>query len=142
MSIRIAYPYDPEELEARNPPFVQDLIDLKIHGYTESVTEIIKMIADLKLNGKDCRFLKQLRNYPILELKAHSRGGQKGGARAYLFRQYETFFICRAEWKPDNEPSPDCLEDTAFMLLAFKQRRALFPNRMKNPPKFEKEQIP
>ena len=56
MSIRIAYPYDPEELEARNPPFVQDLIDLKVHGYTESVMEIIKMIADLKLNSKTVGF--------------------------------------------------------------------------------------
>ena len=68
MPVRIAYPFDPDELETRNPPFVQDLIDLKLHDYHETVSEICKMIADLKQNGKDYHFLKQLKNYAILEV--------------------------------------------------------------------------
>ncbi len=139
MPVRIAYPFDPDELETRNSPFVQDLIDLKLHGYHETVSEICKMVADLKQNGKDCRFLKQLRNYAILELKSHSRGGQKGGARAYLFRIRENFLICRAEWKPDNEPSLECLEDTAYILKAFKEQRMVFPAHHKNPVMLKEE---
>ena len=140
VTVRIAYPFDPDDLEATNPPFVQDLIDLKLNGYTQTVAELCKMIADLKHNGVECRFLKQLRNYAMLELKSRSRGGQKGGARAYLFRIKQTFLICRAEWKPDNEPSLECLEDTAYILKAFKERRKVFPPQQKSPPLPEQEE--
>lgn len=57
------------------------MTDLKLNGYTQTVAELCKMIADLKLNDTECQFLKQLRNYAMLELKSHSRDGQKGGAR-------------------------------------------------------------
>jgi hypothetical protein len=132
---RIAYPYDPDDLETRNPPFVQDLITLKLRGYNETITEISKMIAALKEQGNDSGFLKKLKGTPILELKSHARGGQKGGARAYLFEgPDDTFLICRAEWKPDNDANQEMLEDTAYILLAFKNGRPVFPAHVRKRP--------
>jgi hypothetical protein len=107
---RIAYPYDPDHLDAPNPPLVQDLIDLKLRGYHESVREVIKMVAALKKEGSRSGFLKKLRGSPLFELKPSSRGGQKGGVRVYLFQGAteggeELFLLCRAEWKQGNEAS-------------------------------------
>ena len=124
----IAYPYDPDDLEARNPPFVQDLIDLKRHGYDQAITEISKMIAALKELGLECGFLKKMHSSPIHELKSHSRGGRKGGARAYLFRAPEDMFmICRAEWKSGNDPDEGLMADTAYLLEAFRNGEDVFP---------------
>ena len=95
---RIAYPFDPDDLRAKNPPFVQDLLELKRRGYSETIGEVSKMVAALKEQGNESGFLKKLKGTPISELKSHSRGGQKGGARVYLFEgPEETFFLCRAE---------------------------------------------
>lgn len=132
---RIAYPYDPDDLEAQNPPFVQDLIDLKQRGYHETIAEISKMVAALKEQGSESGFLKKLTGTPILELKSHSRGGQKGGARVYLFEGPEkTFFLCHAEWKQADTPSQLLLEDTAYILEAFKQGQSVFPPRVHKRP--------
>lgn len=140
MSSRIAYPYDPDDLEARNPPFVQDLIDLKRKGYDQAITEMSKMVAALKELGLECGFLKKMQGLPIFELKSHSRGGQKGGTRAYLFRAPEdTFMICRAEWKQGNQPDEERLEDTAYILEAFREGREVFPARVKRKVRYEQE---
>lgn len=138
--VRIAYPYDPDDLEAKNPPFVQDLVNLKRGGYVESIGEIIKMVAALKEQGLESGFLKKLKGTPISELKSHSRGGQKGGARVYLFAgarlegNVQVFFLCRAEWKPNDAANPEMLEDTAYILLALKNKRPIFPKRVKKRP--------
>ena len=129
---QIAYPYDPDQLDAPYPPFVQDLIDLRARGYHQAVREVIKMVAVLKEQGFACAFLKKLKGSPLLELKPHSRGGQKGGVRVYLFQgptaqNEESFMLCHAEWKQDNQVSEALLEDTAYILLAFKNGQAIFP---------------
>lgn len=129
---RIAYPYDPDNLDAPYPPLVQDLIELKLRGYHESVREAIKMVVALKNDGSKCSFLKKLKGSPLLELKPHSRGGQKGGVRIYLFQgpfihNEESFLLCRAEWKQNNEASESILEDTAYILMAFKNGDPVFP---------------
>jgi hypothetical protein len=72
-------------------------------------------------------------NSPLYELKTHSRGGQKGGARAYFFRNNNDFLICRAECKDSNQPDPELLESAAYILLAFKTGKPVFPTWMKNP---------
>ena len=136
---RIAYPYDPDELEAKHPPFVQDLLQLRTETQTQAILEISKMIAALKSLGLDCGFSKKLFNSPLFELKAHSRGGQKGGARAYFFRSDKTFLICHAESKKNTEPDMALLESAAYILIAFKEGRTIFPNWMKNPPTNTKE---
>lgn len=129
---RIAYPYDPDHLDAPYPPLVQDLIDLKLHGYHESVREVIKMVAALKKQGNRSGFLKKLQGSPLLELKPSSRGGQKGGVRVYLFQgmtedDEELFLLCRTEWKQGNEASEVLLADTAYILLAYKNGNPIFP---------------
>ena len=132
---RIVYPYDPDDLEAQNPPFVQDLIDLRLRGYHETITEISKMVAALKEQGNESGFLKKLKGTPILELKSHSRGGHKGGARVYLFEGPEqTYLLCRAEWKPGDAANQELLEDTAYILEAFKEGRAVFPPHVRKRP--------
>jgi hypothetical protein len=128
---RIAYPYDPDELEAKHPPFVQDLIAMQEANQLEALMEIGKMIAALKQLGLKCGFTKKMFNSPLYELKTHSRGGQKGGARAYLFRSNNNFLICRAECKISNEPDPELLESAAYILLTFKSGRPVFPVWMK-----------
>jgi hypothetical protein len=138
--VRIAYPYDPDDLEARNPPFVQDLVGLKRAGYVESVAEIIKMVAALKEQGHESGFLKKLKGTPISELKSHSRGGQRGGARVYPFEgarledNVHVYFLCRAEWKPDDAANTELLEDTAYILEAVRKQRPVFPPRVKRRP--------
>lgn len=92
------------------------------------------MVAALKQQGSRCAFLKKLKGSPLLELKPHSRGGQKGGVRVYLFQgptqnQEESFLLCRAEWKQGNEVNEVLLEDTAYILLAFKNYEVVFPKR-------------
>jgi hypothetical protein len=137
---RIAYPYDPDDLEAFHPPFVQDLIELKRQGHHDAVGEIIKMIAALKQLGLECGFTKKLHDSPLYELKTHMRGGRKGGARAYLFRApRDTFMICRAESKTGNDANEESLEDAAYILLAFKQGKPVFPNWLKKKVTHEKK---
>lgn len=137
---RIAYPFDPDDLQAKNPPFVQDLLELKRGGYVETISEISKMVAALKEQGNESGFLKKLRGTPISELKSHSRGGQKGGARVYLFEgvrsrdNIQVFFLCRAEWKPNDAPNQEMLEDTAYILAAVKDEKTVFPDRVKKRP--------
>ena len=130
---RIAYPYDPDELEAIHPPFVQDLIAMRQANQWQALMEISKMIAALKQLGLGCGFTKKMFDSPLYELKTHSRGGQKGGTRVYLFRSNNNFLICRAECKISNEPDPELLESAAYILLAFKTGRPIFPVWMKNP---------
>jgi hypothetical protein len=130
---RIAYPYEPDELDALHPPFVQDLLEIRDQNQRQALSEISKMIAALKSLGLDCGFTKKMFNSPLYELKTHSRGGQKGGARAYFFRSNNNFLICRAECKDSNQPDPELLESAALILLAFKTGKPVFPARMKNP---------
>lgn len=129
---RIVYPYDPDDLSASHPPFIQDLVELRYHGNHQAVDEIKKMVRALRQLGHRCGFVVKLKHSPILELKPHSRGGNKGGARAYLFEgPHDTFLICRAEWKQGDAPSRELLEDTAYILGAFKGGRPVFPERVR-----------
>jgi hypothetical protein len=130
---RIAYPYDPDELEVSHPPFVQDLLLIRQANQWQALQEIGKMVAALKNLGLKCGFTKKLFDSPLYELKTHSRGGEKGGARAYFFRSNDNFLICRAECKNGNEPDPELLESAAYILLAFKTGKPVFPMWMKNP---------
>jgi hypothetical protein len=48
MSVKIVYPFDPDHLDAEQPPFVEDLVELLGQGYQTALDEIVKMVADLK----------------------------------------------------------------------------------------------
>jgi hypothetical protein len=125
----IAYPFYPNKLGVQNPPLIEDLIELEANGHHDCVTQIINMIADLKINGTESRYLKKMRG-AFLELKTASRGGDKGGARVYLFKTAkETFYLCRAECKQGNEADAVLLYNTLEILQAFLNQQALFPKR-------------
>jgi hypothetical protein len=129
MVYSIAYPFDPDDLEAKHPPFIQDVLNLKLKGNHQAVEEIIKMVKALKELGLECGFVKKLKGLPLLELRSHSRGGNKGGVRVYFFQApNNTFMLCRAEWKQGNKADEILLEDSAYILLAFKQNRPVFPD--------------
>jgi hypothetical protein len=77
-------------------------------------------------------FCKKVKGFPLLELRSHSRGGNKGGTRVYFFQApNDTFMLCHAEWKQGDKANDALLEDTAYILLAFKQNRPVFPAWMK-----------
>lgn len=124
----IRYPYHPTNLQAENPPLITDLIELTSTGHHQCVIQIINMIADLHQNGTDSRYLKKMRG-PFLELKTASRGGDKGGARVYLFQAaIDTFFLCRAECKSGNDADALLLYFTLEILRAFQNNQTLFLN--------------
>ena len=125
----VAYPFYPNKLKAQNPPLIEDLIELEATGHQQCVSQIINMIADLKTNGTDSRYLKKMRG-AFLELKTASRGGDKGGARVYLFKAaQQTFYLCRAECKTGNEADALMLFSTLEILATFQNGQQLFPNR-------------
>jgi hypothetical protein len=125
----IAYPYFPARFEKPYPPLVEDLIALKYSGHHECVAQMVRMVADVKVSGIDSRFVKGLGG-PLLELKSRSRGGDKGGARIYLFRGLEdTFFLCRAECKNESMADAVLLADTAEIALAYREGTPIFPSR-------------
>jgi hypothetical protein len=125
----IAYPYFPKQLANPYPPLVQDLIALKHSGHHECILQMIRMVADLKIHGTDSRFFKGLGG-PLVELKSRSRGGDKGGARIYLFRGLnDTFFLCRAECKHEALADAILLADTAEIASAYRNGLPIFPDR-------------
>ncbi len=125
----IAYPYLPNKLEDVYPPLVTDLIHLKRSGHHECIQQMVRMVADLKNFGTESRFFKGLGG-PLVELKARSRGGDKGGARIYLFRGVgNTFFLCRAECKHDNQADAILLADTVEIASAYRNGKDIFPTR-------------
>lgn len=130
MPVKIVYPFDPDNLDADQPPFVEDLVDLLGQGHQVALDEIVKMVADLKQQGRESRYLKKLEGYPLWELKSRSRGGEKGGARVYLFIGPDTtFFLCHAEYKAESEAAQMLLEDTAYMAAAFQQGKRVLPHK-------------
>lgn len=124
----IRYPYEPNDLEG-HPPIVDDLFDLRDAGQFLALRAISEMVADLRLNSTQSRFLKTLKGYAILELKTRARGGEKGGARVYLYRADEDeFHLCAAESKTGNQPTQTLLERTALIAWAWSQNLTVFPS--------------
>jgi hypothetical protein len=54
------------------------------------------------------------------------------GAR--LEDNVHVYFLCRAEWKPDDAANTEMLEDTAYILKAVRDRRAVLPRRVQRRP--------
>jgi hypothetical protein len=130
MAVKIVYPFDPDDLSAEHPPLVEDLIELLAQGHQEALDTIVKMAADLKQHGRNCRYLKKLEGYPLWELKSRSRGGEKGGAKVYLFiGPDDTFFLCHAEYKAENKAAQQLLEDTAYIALAYQKGIPVLPKK-------------
>jgi hypothetical protein len=115
VSAIIRYTRSPNRLDAKNPLLIEDLLELAYAGKQGCVSGIIKMIADLYVNGEACRYIKALGG-ALYELKTRT---PTGGARVYFFRgAKQEFILCRAECKPEQAASLRLLESTAEILEA------------------------
>lgn len=75
----------PAKLQAERPILVEEFLELTHQGKRDALRTMIDMLKALRDEGRDCRFLKKLKYGPMWELKPATRGGEKGGARVYLF---------------------------------------------------------
>jgi hypothetical protein len=64
---------------------IEELLELELRGKQKAVAAMLGMLEELHEKGRGCRFLSKLTGTPLWELKPASRGGEKGGARVYLF---------------------------------------------------------
>ena len=91
-----------------NPPLIKDIPLLNRKGQNKCLTAIIRMIADLRENGNESRYVKHLGG-SLYELKTRT---SVGGARVYLFIAGGTAILCRAECKKENAASKTLLLGT------------------------------
>jgi hypothetical protein len=83
MRLRLAR--HPNRLSAQHPILIEEMLVLEAVGKQPAVSAMLEMLKDLHENGTNSRFCWKLKGSPIWELKTASRGGEKGGARVYLF---------------------------------------------------------
>lgn len=88
------------------PALIRDLQRLNSAGYGLSVGKAIKMIDDLRQNGRNSRFVKFQRG-DIYELKTRT---PEGGMRVYFFFAGEDVALCRAELKREDKASKQLLD--------------------------------
>ena len=105
---------------------VDDLLELAEQGQVEAVRAIIDMLTDLHQNGFECRFLKKMRGV-LWELKTRARGGEKGGARVYLFwLGQDEVAVLHAEVKEGDAASVQVLNACAEFYAAYRAGQAIF----------------
>jgi hypothetical protein len=76
----------PHRKKRKQSAIIEDLLEMAKRGQVEAIRMIVLMLADLYQNPvQDCQFAQKLRGLPVWELKSHTRGGEKGGARVYFF---------------------------------------------------------
>jgi len=91
-----------------------------------AVRAIIEMLQDLHQNGLESRFLKKLHGV-LWELKTRSRGGEKGGARVYLFwLGKDEVAVLHAEVKEGDAPSVQVINACAEFYLAHRKGQDVF----------------
>jgi hypothetical protein len=83
MRLRLAR--HPHRLKVKHPILIEELLELEQRGKQKAVAAMLAMLEDLHESGRGSRFLSKLTGTPLWELKPASRGGEKGGARVYLF---------------------------------------------------------
>lgn len=111
---RIYVAYHPRRVTQR-PLLYEDLIAINQMGQNASVSKMIEMIGDLRINGRSSRFVKHLGG-KLYELKART---VHGGARVYFFRlKQDGYVLVRAEVKQKDEATEDLLLDTLDVIEA------------------------
>lgn len=106
----------PKPQGGENSWIVKDLLALNNTGRSEAVSAIIKMVRDLKENGRGSRYIRAMKGSPLMELKTASRGGLKGGARVYFFWSAEgAAVLCAAETKAEDDPDLELIWRTVFI---------------------------
>lgn len=121
--MRLVLELDPTQFETGEPLILIEMQTLNETGQSEAVKAMIRMLADLRTNGRQSRFVRALKGLPIFELKTASRGGLKGGARVYLFfSDDDAAHIVNCEVKDNDQPSTQKLKVAVLSLLAYKRR--------------------
>lgn len=111
----------PNRLNAPHPIIIENLLEMVHNNQQPSINSLIIMLQDLYSNGRNSRYLEKFKTLPFYELKTRSRGGQKGGARVYLFlTNNDEAIIVNAEIKTGNAPNPQKLEEVAIVLRAYR----------------------
>lgn len=110
---------DPDRLDAKHSLIIEALLALKRDRKHDGVSMLIEMLRDLFKHGQDSRYLVKLKGSIIWELKSTTRGGERGGARVYLFMlPTGEAGIVTSEVKEGNEP------DQALLVLVLKVAKA------------------
>jgi hypothetical protein len=100
-----------------NPPLIEDMLGLNRKGQNKCVSAMIRMIADLRENGNETRYLKHLGG-SLYELKTRT---PVGGARVYFFIAGGVAVLCRAECKKENAASKTLLLDTVKLMNEYSE---------------------
>lgn len=108
----------PNRLASEHTLLVEDLIEIAESGWQEAVDAIIEMLADFHVFGTNSRFAEKMKNLPIWELKTRTRGGLKGGARAYFFTHNHELVVVNAEYKTGNQPDQQKLLEAVTVFKA------------------------
>jgi hypothetical protein len=112
----------PNSLDAKHPILIAEMLALRKQGKRQAVSVIIAMVRDLRQHGRASRYLVSLKGSPIYELKPKARGGEKGGARVYLFlTEHDEAGLVTCEVKDAVEPDPIKLKLTAEVAVAHKR---------------------
>lgn len=122
----LLYTWVPGRAQAAHPRIVECLLAMNRSGWQEAVWQCIQMYRDVREHGRSSRYVRALRGLPGLhELKPTTRGGQRGGARVYLFWSADgSAVLVNAEYKaPGEGPSERLLEEAYETLLAFRKAR-------------------
>lgn len=111
----------PEDLQAKHPIRIEEMLALAKAGKRRPISAIIGMVKDLKKNGRASRYLVPMTGYPIYELKTRSRGGQTGGTRVYLFlTKHDEAGLVTCEVKDDDASDLEKLKLTVRIAVAHK----------------------
>jgi hypothetical protein len=125
----LLYARHPDKSVAEHSIIEEEFIGLNLEGKNEAVSVMIGMLRELHVNGRECRFLKPLQGYPLCELKPRIRGGQKGGARVYLWIVDDgAAGIVNCEVKDNDAPASQEKLRTAFKVyLAHQDGESVLP---------------
>jgi hypothetical protein len=111
----------PDELRRKHPLIIEQLLALVAASKVDGVRMIIEMLSDLHSHGRESRFLVKMKG-PFWELKSKTRGGERGGARVYLFLlPGDAAGVVTCEVKEDERPDADLLLLTARVAKAYKE---------------------
>jgi hypothetical protein len=75
VQLRIRYAFHPENLDAKNPRFIEDFQELP----QEAIRAVVVMVADFHTYGLESRYVRKMQGLPFWELKTQARGGVKVG---------------------------------------------------------------
>ena len=117
-------PWHPDRLGEKNPPIIEDLLELVENRKVICVRKMIEMLRDLRDHGLASRYSKHLFN-AVYELKDRT---SDGGARVYFLRgDHGRLFIVHAECKKERQSSEWMLVHCLETLEALENATPIFP---------------